>query len=291
MTLRPIVQALGGDLYCHGGRASIPAPGHSAADRSVSLMVSGDRIVAHSFGSADWREVLRDLRRRGLIDRDGRLCGAAPQGAARSPDFRERIEAASRLWEAGRVTGASGLVGRHLRRRGVHWTPELLDIREHPAAPVSVYAPTRAIRRAMMACIRGPGGEFAGVELTYLDPNGERATGLRLSRKMVGRAPAGSAVRLCPPARRMLVAEGAITTLSAMAWFDRPGWALLSAGNLGRWSPPDGVEDILIAADRGVAGEREARRLHARLAAAGLIVEIVWPPERYGDWNEAWVDR
>ncbi|WP_257819413.1 hypothetical protein [Phenylobacterium sp. J367] len=39
MSLKPIVQALGGDLYDRGLRANIPAPGHSAADRSVSLLL------------------------------------------------------------------------------------------------------------------------------------------------------------------------------------------------------------------------------------------------------------
>ena len=39
MSLRTIVQALGGELYDGGRRANIPAPGHSAADRSVSLLL------------------------------------------------------------------------------------------------------------------------------------------------------------------------------------------------------------------------------------------------------------
>ena len=71
MSLLPIVRALGGDLYAGGRRANIPAPGHSRADRSVSLVLSGGRVVAHSFGGADWREVLDDLRARGLIDAAG----------------------------------------------------------------------------------------------------------------------------------------------------------------------------------------------------------------------------
>ena len=42
MTLHAIVAALGGDLYSGGTRASIPAPGHSGHDRSVSLWLTGD---------------------------------------------------------------------------------------------------------------------------------------------------------------------------------------------------------------------------------------------------------
>mgnify|MGYP002524993862 CR=1 FL=1 len=47
MTLHRIVAALGGELYCEGRRANIPAPGHSARDRSVSLLLTDDRVVIH----------------------------------------------------------------------------------------------------------------------------------------------------------------------------------------------------------------------------------------------------
>ncbi len=85
----------------------------------------------------------------------------------------------------------------------------------------------------------------------------------------------------------MLVAEGVITTLSAMARFCRPGWALMAAGNLARWRPPSIVQDVLIAADRGEAGERAARDLEAELRARRLVVEVAFPPRPFGDWNEA----
>ena len=54
MSLRTIVQTLGGDLYDRGRRANIPAPGHSAADRSVSLLLENNRIIVHTFGDGDW---------------------------------------------------------------------------------------------------------------------------------------------------------------------------------------------------------------------------------------------
>jgi putative DNA primase/helicase len=78
-----------------------------------------------------------------------------------------------------------------------------------------------------------------------------------------------------------------ITTLSAIRRFGRPGWALLSAGNLARWSPPPGVRDVLIAADNGVAGEQAAIRLRARLLSLELDAVIARPPNTFGDWNEA----
>ena len=137
-----------------------------------------------------------------------------------------------------------------------------------------------------MAAVRDPDGALTAVELTYLTPNGRVATSLRAPRKTVGQVPGGSAVRLCPAAAGMVVAEGVITTLSAMARFGRPGWALMAAGNLARWRPPSNVNDILIAADRGEAGERAARALEAGLRTRDLVVEVALPPIPFGDWNE-----
>jgi len=292
MSLIGIVRALGGDLYQNGHRANVPAPGHSNGDRSVSLVLSEGRVVVHSFGGATWREVRDDLRRRGLIDGAGRPCGAgivAP--SAPRPDRRARIEAARALWSAGVAPKAGGLVARHLKHRSLVWRANFEDLREHPQAPLWIYGNGRRVRRAMMARVSDPEGATTAVELTYLDPNGRQSVDLKVSRKTVGRVPRGSAVRLSPIAAAMVVGEGVVTTLSAMVAFDRPGWALLSAGNLGRWRAPAGVRDLLIAADRGAAGEDAARRLEDRLCADGVAARIVWPPLPWGDWNEALMGR
>ena len=287
MSLRVIVSALGGDLYQNGARANVPAPGHGAADRSVSLVMSEDRVVVHSFGGADWREVLDDLRRRGLIDRSARPTGARGGSAPPRPDHRVRREAARALWSAGVQTGPRGLLARHLRSRGVIWTPAPVDLQEHPAAPLSVYRKRQPTRRAMMARVSDVHDATVAVELTYLDLGGRQAIDLRVSRKTVGQVPAGSAVRLSPVAPAMVVAEGVVTTLSAMAWFERPGWALLSAENLARWQAPAGVRHVIIAADRGDAGEAAAHALRDRLWTDGLVSEVILPRVPWRDWNEA----
>jgi putative DNA primase/helicase len=287
VSLRQIVAVTGGELYQNGRRANIPAPGHGKADRSVSLLLSTDRVVIHTFGAADWREVQDDLRRRGLIDRYGRLPGSVAPSSALLVDHTRRQGVANALWQGGVPPAASGTTGRHLTARGVAWRTDLHDLVEHPSAPYSVYRPGRHGGRAMMAGIRSPAGDLTAVELTYLSTNGRIAAGLRIPRKTVGQVLPGSAVRLRPATARMLVAEGVVTTLSAMERFDLPGWALLSAGNLSQWRAPDNVASVLIAGDRGEAGETAAMRLAKRLEREGVEAILAFPPPSFGDWNEA----
>jgi len=287
VSLRPIVAALGGDLYQNGLRANVPAPGHAKTDRSVSLLLDGGRVVIHTFGAADWREVRDDLRDRGLVDSGGRLVGVAATQETLVTDHPRRRAVAGALWQDGVRPARTGVVARHLGGRGVAWREDLDDLIEHPRAPFSVYRPGRRAGRAMMAGIRSSSGDLTAVELTYLATNGQVASGLRLARKTVGQVPPGSAVRLRPAAPRMLVGEGVVTTLSAMERFDLPGWALLSAGNLSQWQAPAPVLAVLIAGDRGEAGETAARRLAKRLQRQGLEAILAFPPPPSGDWNEA----
>lgn len=291
LTFHDLVAALGGDLHHGGCRANVPAPGHSGGDRSVSLLLDGDRLVIHSFGEADWRDVRSRLQDLGLIDSLGRLNGGTGPGEARPaplrPTAHRRIAVAQAVW-AGALPIADGdLCLRYLRRRSVCVQALPEDLRRHPAAPVSVYRASGLACPALIAAVRSPDGEISAVEITYLDPDGRVARRLRLPRKTVGSAPAGVAVRLSRPDGEMLVGEGVVTTLSAMARFDLPGWALLSAGNLAHWSPPAGVRRILIAGDRGAAGETAAERLRSRLQAMGTAADVRTPPAPFGDWNEA----
>ncbi|MFC5345334.1 toprim domain-containing protein [Brevundimonas staleyi] len=288
MTLRRLVAALGGDLYQGGTRANVPAPGHSAADRSISLALAGDRVLIHGFGSVDWRAARDDLARRGLIDAEGRLTGiGSVEGSAPRPDARVRLAVATRLWDEGHPLGEATPAALHLHRRGVTCGARAQSLRHNAGVPLAVYRGGTSTRPALVARISDGEDRLTGVEVTYLDPAGRLATGLAVPRKTVGLVPGGAAVRLAVPGASMLVGEGVMTTLSAMERFGLRGWALMSAQNLARWTPPETVRSVLIAADRGAAGETAAERLRARLTAAGLAVEAIWPDPPHGDWNDA----
>lgn len=293
MTLHAIVAALGGELYAGGARANVPAPGHSRTDRSVSLLLSGDRLVIHSFGAASWRAVRDHLHAAGLIDRGGRLLAGPGAGAGRDvpdprPDRAARRAAARRLWaEAGPLTPAS-LSRRHLVLRGIRTDPATLaGLRHHGAAPLGVYRASGPARPALLAAITAPSGRLTAVEVTYLAPGGARDLRLRTPRKTVGVIPPGSGVRLARPAATLLVGEGVMSVLSASEALGLPGWALLSAHNLAAWTPPAGVGRVVIAADRGACGEAAAVRLLRRLRRLDVEAIVAPPPGEAEDWN-AW---
>jgi len=289
MSLRAIVQTLGGELYDRGRRANIPAPGHSAADRSVSLLLDDNRIVVHTFGEGDWRVVLDHLRAHGLIDAHNAPLSIAGRLERERPALApalERCEVARRLWEAGRGIAATPSE-RYCRRRGVARPLPGRDTLRHLAeAPVTVYRPTRYVRPALLAAIHDADGQVTAVEVTYLTSAGFRAQDVRLSRKTVGSPPGGCAIRLDAAAPQMLVAEGMFTALSASEWFSLPAWALMSTRNLRAWSAPEGVRSVLIAADRGKDGEASAEALRRRLRRQGVAATVALPPAPWGDWNE-----
>ena len=287
MTLHTIVAALGGDLYAGGSRANIPAPGHSPADRSVSLWLTDGRVVIHGFGGADWRAARDDLRARGFVDDTGRLTAGGHSGpSSPRPDRRLRVETAIRIWDGTIAPASCGPAGLYLRRRAVTVAAGISNLRLHPAARTAVYCNGRHTRPALVARISDAEDRLTAVELTYLEPHGLPATGLRLHRKTVGQVPPGAAVRLSPAEEEMLVGEGVVTTLSAMERFRLPGWALMAANNLAAWTPPAEVHRVLVAADRGRAGEGAAARLCRRLVREGIEVRVTWPGPPFGDWNE-----
>ena len=289
MSLHTIVQTLGGDLYDRGRRANIPAPGHSRHDRSVSLLLEGDRVVVHTFGGADWRAVLDHLRTLNLIDvANAPVSVAAAEALARAaPATRlERRDAALRLWESGRAVSGTPSA-RYCRTRGlVRALPGPEVLRHNAETPVSAYRRGGYARPALLAAIHTADGVLTAVEVTYLTPQGRRATDLRLGRKTVGPAPGGCAIRLDEIGEDMLVGEGVFTTRSASEWFGLPGWALGSTRNLRVWRPPAGVRSVLIAADRGADGEASAETLRAGLVRDGVAASVALPPHPYGDWNE-----
>ncbi len=294
MSLHNIVAKMGGDLWAGGGQANIPGPGHSAADRSVSLRIGTDgRLVVNTWGRTDWRDVLDDLRERGLIEENKRPVGVG--GQARTTftepvrDAAERLRVAKAIWAGGAPATARTLSWRHTQlRRIARRLPGSDVIRHATGTPLKAYdAACRSLHPALLVAICDREGAFTAVEITFLDPNARRSRRLKLSRKTVGPVTPGSAVRIDAIEDEMLVGEGFFSSLSGSERFNLPAWALLSTRNMRRFRPPAGVRRLVIAADRGKDGERSADILAGSAKALGLKVWIEYPPLPSRDWNEA----
>ena len=213
-------------------------------------------------------------RRPGRDRTAGRTTNAAASPHGFGPKPRRRLHANSRF--------ATSL--------GAAWPAPVSEaLRHHSGAPSAIYAWHGLRRPALLAAVSNAEGDLCAVEVTYLDSQARRSGEIAVSRKTFGVLPSGCAVRLDTPGAELLVGEGVFTTLSASGHFDQPAWAMLSAGDMRTWRPPQGVRRVIIAADRGIEGERSAEVLKRRLASVGVSVRTVWPKVPANDWNDACV--
>lgn len=273
--LNAIVARLGGVLYDGGRRALIPGPGHAPHDRSVSLLETPKgRVLVHCFSPKDDAgAVAAWLAGEGFVAAVGR-------DHADYPLRSDRAARAQFLWSQARPLGGTP-AARYLRTRGIDELATNDALRFHPAASS---LDDRARRPALLAAISDGAGRVQGVEILLLTLGGARKAPVATPRRIVGKL-SGGAVRLAEPNESLLVAEGVVTALSASLALQLPAWAALSAHNLARFSPPEAVRRLVIAADNDTAGLSAAERLRHRLADR-IAVVVAPSPEPFKDWND-----
>lgn len=284
--LERIVEACGGDLFDGGRRALISGPGHSARDRSVSLLETEDgRIIIHCFSPKDdWREVRRALNARGLlVDEPGAPTAPALRPRPAPPPSRigERIARAKRFWEE-----AIPIAG----------TPAECYLLRRAIAPMQLRSPAlrfhsrmtsledRISRPALLSAITGADAMLQGIEVTLVSAHGSTKAAVATPRRVIGTM-MGGAVRLSAFSDTLIVAEGVETALSASAALCLPAWALLSAHNLSLFRPPSHLRRLVAALDHDTAGKTAFERLWRRLPTE-LCVECAPLPQGYNDWND-----
>lgn len=290
--LRKIAAELGGDVYAGGNAATVPGPGHSKHDRSLSLRLSenGDRVIYHSFaGELRHRDVMAYL---GLEEREARESTPADRAKERARREHERRveEAKDRefcrgVWDATHDAAGSP-VEAYLWSRGLV-VDGVGDLRFHPAAPRSKEPDKEGAappHPAMVALARDVHGAPRGLHVTFIKPDGTgKAFGDR-SRLMFG-AMSGAALQLGRPMNGVLAVAEGIETAGAYATLHGVAtWAALSTSGMQNFVPPKRLRRLIIAADGDRGGARAAQLLAER-ACAACDVEIHPAPDDQ-DWND-----
>jgi putative DNA primase/helicase len=280
-----VARALGGEG--RGRRIAAPGPGHSRADRSLSIVVdpsAPDGYVVHSHAGDDWR-ACRDhvAAALGIAGRCTRPTSPrTSRGISHRPthdhDEADRVAAALRIWHASR--DPRGTVAEdYLISRGL--------ILEDVAGDVIRYDPPAGAMVTLCRDIRTD--HPCGLHRTFLD-----AAGRKVGRKMLGRV-RHAAIKLDRDDDVTLglhAGEGVETAIAARLAGFRPVWALGSAGAITAFPVLPGIEVITILGETGDGGanHRAAQACTARWIEAGREALIVMP--LVGDdladvWREA----
>jgi hypothetical protein len=121
MAAANLAKALGGARRNAGGWWSCRCPVHDDQSPSLSLRDGDTALIIRCWAGCDPRDVLTELRRRGLIEGRARYCPPPADDDRRRDDddaARERIEIARRIWAAARDARGT-LVERYLAGRGL----------------------------------------------------------------------------------------------------------------------------------------------------------------------------
>lgn len=189
------------------------------------------------------------------------------------------------LWGASERLEEGGVIHQYLLSRGCPLPTNRDCLRLSRACPVPHEV---GHRWAMIARVQGPDGVGVTLHRTYLTPQGRKAPMDNPRALMPGELVEGSAVRLAPHGKRLGIAEGIETALAAGEKFGLPAWAAISAGMLAKWSPPEGVEEVVVFADNDLTftGQAAAYQLAHRLVLKGLKVTVEIPPRLGTDWAD-----
>jgi len=256
--------------------------------RTPALKISddprkSDGVDLHCFAGCRWQDVKSDLARTGLLEEwQGSQATPWPKlkFAETPPADDGRQKAAKDIWLAS--TPLAGTVAElYLKGRGLQppW-PRWLRY-----AAALKHGPTGLILPGLVAGITDGGGNFVAIHRTYLKVDGS-GKAVVSSPKMALGSIGNGAVRLGQAGKALGLAEGIETGLSAQQLFEIPCWAALGS-RMDRVDLPGAVVEVQIFGDNGNPGREAAEKAAERFTSQGWRVMLRFPPEPFGDWNDA----
>jgi putative DNA primase/helicase len=268
---RAITGVMGGYVT---GRDSVlvPGPGHSKADRSLSIKIDhtdpqGFRV--HSFAGDDW-QICRDYvcAALGLVRSTGGAC--QPQGLAPAAPS----ELALQIWAESIIARGTIVETHYLKSRQLA-LPDYADnmLRFNHSCPFG-----QGLR---YPCMIGLYRDIKTNQPKAIHRTALTSDGKKIDRKALG-PKAGCAIKLTPDeevSQGLTIAEGIQTGLAGMALNFRPTWVLGDAVAIAKFPVLAGIEclSILVDNDRSGTGQASALECSRRWTAMGREVFRVVP--------------
>lgn len=143
----------------------------------------------------------------------------------------------------------------------------------------------------MAAIVQDEKGAPVSCHRTFLTRDGKKADLPNPKRLMAGSISShnGVCIRLSPVSKVLGIAEGIETALAASKIHNIPSWSAINATLLEKWTPPEGVEEVVIFADNDAngRGQKAAFTLHCKLYDMGIKVSVKIPDQIDTDWADA----
>lgn len=273
VAIRAAAAALGGEIV---GRDRIvaPGPGHSRADRSLSIVLSPsapDGFVVTSFAGDDWRACRDHVRELLGLDGQERPSAAGAQRAVlngHQADDEARAARALAIWKEA-LPPAGSPIEPYFASRGLELPPQAAGeaVRWHPNCPFGKGAETGC----MVALVRDVvTNEPRAIHRTAIDGRGRKRSELGANGRLTLGPIAGGGVKLTSDedvALSLGIGEGIESTLSLRMlpeFASGAVWALLAANQLSRFPLLAGIEALWIAVDRDPTGLQAAAEVARR---------------------------
>jgi hypothetical protein len=276
MSAEQIARALGG--AARNGRGWVARCCYHEDRRPSLSLRDGDngRLLVKCFAGCDSRNILAELRRRGLLDdrrRDftpTRKASLPPKCADPGKDGHSGF--AAQIWREA-VNPRGTLAEKYLKGRNLDVADDLCGrvlrfLRHCPFgknnAGNTIYVP------ALVVAFRPIRDDDENRPPQAIHRIGLKPDGTKIDKMMLGSV-GGCAVKLDPGVGKELgVCEGVETGLAIRAIGWQPVWALGSAGAIRTLEPIPGVETLTVFADHDPTGLAAARECAQRWADAGI---------------------
>lgn len=254
-------------------------------DSSPSFYIFDDDrrwICFAGCGGGDVLDIAQRLYRVGPKEAAAMLAGAempsVPPILIPADDGRDKVRQAREI-VAATLAIAGTPAERYLRCRAI--TISLPDCLRYA---VLRHPDTRHQHPCLVAAVVDIHGEVTGAHRIFLNDEGTGKLAGYKAKLSKGKI-AGSAIRLAPVARSLIVAEGIEDALSLMEVLGHACWAAGGAGMLHRMQFPAGVRSVAIGGDSDDAGRAAARKAAETFAHRGIEARTFFPLSDAKDFN------